>query len=284
MTPAVYIWAVLTATVSPYLPHPADKDGWGLRVANLTTPRPVLVGEWIGTHSFDVILLNHSPKPLTYTPLAMVGRPSELDVKVDQPNGRGLSGYGRGGRRRHPFAVDAELAPGKLTAANFKLGSFLPVTVPGRHQVVATLELHGKTLTSPPAWFEVVEVPADGVLISQALPVEGFEAAKPVNEQGRYVIQQVKIGKQVLLIYRRYVGTRYGGGVEYTYRLAELPGKVEMKVEGAYGAWNPLTITYKDANSPTGSTKLVIHSVDGTPWTDKDEASWREREKKSAKP
>jgi len=38
-----------------------------------------------------------------------------------------------------------------------------------------------------------------------------------------------------LLIYRLYKSPKEGGGIERTYRLAELPGKVEMRVEGAYG-------------------------------------------------
>jgi len=37
--------------------------------------------------------------------------------------------------------------------------------------------------------------------------------------------------------------------VTFTYRIAELPGKVfELKVEGAFGDWNLLTITYREHN------------------------------------
>jgi hypothetical protein len=72
----------------------------------------------------------------------------------------------------------------------------------------------------------------------------------------------VKVGGRTLLIYRR--------------RLAELPGKCDMTVEGAYGWGNPLTITYK--TSPTAEpTKLVVNSIDGSPWTAEEERLRLER-------
>ena len=87
------------------------------------------------------------------------------------------------------------------------------------------------------------------------------------------------MGKKTLLIYRRRYDPKSGGGIYRTMRLAELPGKVEMKVEGAFGDGKPLTITYKDANSPTGTTKLVINSIDGRRWTEEEERVLRERTK-----
>ena len=41
-----------------------------------------------------------------------------------------------------------------------------------------------------------------------------------------------------------------------------------MTVTGAYGDGKALTIKYRDANAPTGTTTLVINSIDGTPWKD----------------
>jgi hypothetical protein len=62
----------------------------------------------------------------------------------------------------------------------------------------------------------------------------------------------------------------------YYRRLAELPGKCEMTVEGVYGWGNPLTITYK--TSPAAEpAKLVVNSIDGSPWTAEDERNRQKR-------
>jgi hypothetical protein len=63
--------------------------------------------------------------------------------------------------------------------------------------------------------------------------------------------------------------------VWHTFRLTELPGKVELKVEGAFGEWGPLTITYK--TSPTAQpARLVINASDGMPWTEEEERLWQD--------
>jgi hypothetical protein len=49
-----------------------------------------------------------------------------------------------------------------------------------------------------------------------------------------------------------------------TYRITELPGKVEMTVQGVYENDKPLIIRYR--SSPTETTTLTIHSVDGVIW------------------
>jgi hypothetical protein len=71
--------------------------------------------------------------------------------------------------------------------------------------------------------------------------------------RNRYAVQQVKVGDRVYLVYFR--------------RLAELPGKCEMTVEGEYGWRKPLTITYK--TSPAAEpTKLVVNAITGSPWVE----------------
>jgi hypothetical protein len=128
----------------------------------------------------------------------------------------------------------------------------------------------------------VVDISPKSLLVSQPVPLVGFRSKQDPAEQDRAVVQQVVLKDKVLLVYCRYVGPKYGGGLGFTARLAELPGKCEMTVEGAYGEGRPLTITYK--TSPDAKpTKLVVNSVSGSPWTDEDEQGLQERLKK-AKP
>ncbi|MCI0705701.1 MAG: hypothetical protein L0241_31965 [Planctomycetia bacterium] len=180
---------------------------------------------------------------------------------------------------RDPF-TQITLRPGEYSSLDFsfkQFGYFLTLGAPGRYRLEATLKIDGKTITSPPVELDVVAVPEDAVLVNQLIPLEGAESLKPPDEQEWPVIQQVKVGDRTLLIYRRYNPTMNGGKAGMLWRLAELPGKVEMKVEGAFGAGKPLTITYQEAKPPTGTTKLVINSIGGTPWTAEEEQLLREQ-------
>ena len=76
-----------------------------------------------------------------------------------------------------------------------------------------------------------------------------------------------------------------GGKVSCAIRIAELPGKVlDMKVEGAFGAGNPLTITYRETTHTKFTTKHIINSVDGRPWTAEEEKHRQEKLKPEGKP
>jgi len=57
---------------------------------------------------------------------------------------------------------------------------------------------------------------------------------------------------------------------------------VTPKVEGAFGDWNPLTITYRENSYTKFTTKHVINSVNGKPWTAEEEKHRQERLKKLA--
>ena len=72
--------------------------------------------------------------------------------------------------------------------------------------------------------------------------------------------------------------------VTLTSRLAELPGKCEMTVEGAYGGWEPITVTYADKKSPSGTTTRVIHSISGAPWRQEDQDSYNAKHKLAPAP
>jgi len=109
-------------------------------------------------------------------------------------------------------------------------------------------------------------------LSSQTIALEGYQGKWPKERQQRAVLQQIKIGDRTWLFYRKFLCTENGGKVTFTYRIAELPGKVfDLKVEGAFGDWNPLTITYREHSYTKFTTKHVINSIDGRPWTAEEE-------------
>ena len=86
------------------------------------------------------------------------------------------------------------------------------------------------------------------------------------------MIQQIKIGDRTWLFYRKFASIEDGGKVSFAFRIAELPGKVlDLKVEGAFGDRNPLTITYRDNTYTKFTTTHVINSIDGRPWTAEEE-------------
>jgi hypothetical protein len=183
---------------------------------------------------------------------------------------------------RDPFAGRAELAPNRAASAEFQFGhfSFEHLRKLGRHKVVASTSIGGLTLTSPPVEFEVIDVANRDVLTNHTVVLEGLQLLRPPNERDRVVVRQVKAGGRVLLICQHYTWPKYGGGLEYTFRLAELPCECEMAVEGGYGAGKPLTVVYK--TSPTAQpSRIVINPINGKGWTDEDEEALQERLKNS---
>jgi hypothetical protein len=275
-----YIVTVLF-TLTPFIPCELDKDGWGLRVHRLARPGPYLVGESLQRDAFDIMLHNFSDKTREYWPLPIARDLRDLDLAIMDPDNLPMRGFGRRVSLPDPLAQRATLRRGEFTTIEFHYGEFGYQTLrkTGRYRLVASLRIGQITVTSPPVEFEVVEVPADAVLAIHAVPLEGDELKLPANEPERPGVQQVRLGTRVFLVYRRFVGPRWGGGVDHTARLAELPGKVEMTVEGAYEARNPLKIRYKDANSKTGTITLVINSISGSPWTEEEERLRIERAK-----
>ena len=254
--------ATLWASVSVYLPSPYDKDGIGLRVHNLSRG-PYFVGEHIDRVRYNITLVNHSKATLVHDPFVVARKTGQLDYSIINPDGKRIvpplptpPGF-----PRDPLTAELKLRPGECATGDFWLRDWWSLTKAGRYQVVATWTIDGRKFTSPPAEFDVVDIPPKAVLSSIPIALDS-EPKHPVNAP---CVQQVEVGKKVLLIYN-------SGGAK---RLAELPGKVEMKVEGTYGFGNPITIKYADTNSKTGMTTLVIHSIGGTRWTAEMER-WRQ--------
>jgi len=279
MIPAIpFLAAAAVASLAPFFPSPVDAHGWGLRVHGLTIRGPYLVGEAIDRIHLKVTLLNVSKETRMHEPLIVARDTGDLELVIVQPDGEWLAGDGGAGPR-NPFTQQLKLLPGAVSSEDFRFAEFGygRLRMPGQHQLKAVLRINGKKITAPPVVVEVVEVPANAVLVNHTVPLEGREAALPADERYRPFVQQVKVGKRTLLIYRLDYGPKWGGGIDRIYRLAELPGKVEMAVEGAYGDGKPLTITYKDPNSKTGTTTLKINSIDGMPWTDEEERLLQQR-------
>jgi hypothetical protein len=265
------VLVILVSTLAPLLPSPFDRDGIALRLHNFSDLGPYLVGEDIGKVRFDLTLVNSSKAKFTHDPFIVARRTRELQISISDPDGKPLHKFGHPHSwPRDPFTEQHRLLPGESSslAFQFKAFSYWIVSKAGRYRVEGMWTIDGQKYTAPPVEFVVVDVPPEAVLTSYLVPLEGMEALRPVNEQGRTRVEQVAVGKKTLLIYTGFTGAS---------RLAELPGKVELTVEGAFGAGNPMTIKYKDAKSKTGWTTLVINSIGGTPWTEEDERAWIER-------
>ena len=281
-------FAVAAASASVFLPHPLDKDEWGLRIHNPTIRSPFLVGESLEHVVFEITLLNFSKETREHDPFVDAKRFGDLDLTITQPNGkwlRSMAGPYDGTRSVVPQKM--KLGTGHHTSHEFRFADFgySKLNQLGRYRVDASFKIDGKKISAPPIVFEVVEILQDAILVSRPVPLEGWEAARPPDERSRPLIQQVKIGERTLLIYRRYYGAKWGGVVDFTARIAELPGKVlDMKVEGAFGDGNPLTITYREATYIKWPTTHVINSVGGRPWTAEEEKRRQEKLKRAGQP
>lgn len=282
-------------------PSPLDKDGLGLRIRGAHVG-PYLVGEHIAQDQVTVSLLNFSPKPQLHDPLSVALRSNFHILTVRRPDGQELTGMGiaeLNRTSRNPFTVQTKLPPGSFVSTSFAFEDlgYEHVFSPGMHQIEARLNLvtngvpDGRVLKAPTFKFQVLELNHEATLSQHKVPLEGREATLPIREQRRFAVQQVQVGERVILIYRRYRALenlddikperRPLAEIDGTHRLAELPGKCDVTVTGAYGDWKPLTITYK--TSPTAEpVKLVINSVDGKPWTAEEERQLQQRLKRVA--
>lgn len=260
------------------LPAPTDKLGWGLRVLTLDFHRPYLVRESLDRGSFEVVLINQSKEVREYVLLEIAQLSRALRVIILKPDGNPLRSHGRG-FRSDLLTGPSRLPAGQLVVSRFGFDQFeydeLPV--PGEYQMRATLKTTEGIIVSPALKLTVIEPAPDAILASHQVPLEGYQANWPKAKQERAVIQQIKVGNRVWLFYRKFLSSELGGKVIASFRLAELPGKVELQAEGAFGDGGPLTIKFKDPKSKTGSTSLVINSNDGMPWTEDEEQLRLER-------
>lgn len=267
----------IAATLSPYLPDPADKFGWGLRIRPLEFHQPYLARESIEQGRVAVLLRNHAKEERKYLLLDVACKSGSLRASIVRPDGKPL--------RSHFHATLVvmfenrwTLAAGQLDSSVFSFRDFgySELPEPGEYELRASLKTAEGLVVAPAVKLRVIEPAADAILASQPVPLEGYQAKWPKGKQEQAEIQQIRIENRTWLVYRKFLCPELGGKVNYTFRLAELPGKVDLRVEGAFGEWGPLAITYK-TSPDTKPTKLVINSVDGTPWTEAEERLRQER-------
>jgi hypothetical protein len=266
------------------LPTPHDAHGWAVRVRGRPIG-PYFAGEYPGRPPLEVLLRNTAATTRSYPDLREARKSDELYISISYPSGQAARRLSDPVVRR-PGDLLPELRPGEQHSAKFEWGlgefGYSRFLEPGVYKAQAVFRSLEGEVKSPPWKFEVTDIPPESVLVSHPVPLVGFRAKQPPAEQDKVVVQQVAVRGRLFLLYCRYAGQKYGGGIGSTARLAELPGKCEVTVEGAFGDDRPLTVTYK--TSPDAKpTKLVINSVGGRPWTGDDEEALQER-LKNAKP
>jgi hypothetical protein len=274
---AIVIALTVINTTAWLLPDDtADKFGWGLR-ARLTAPAPpFLTHEFVWRGRLEVLLLNQMRDAREFAP------------RPDDPEASGIlnliivraDGQEPSDRDYHIVPVRkarTKVPAGGVAASSYILKDFGYVQFheSGEHEMRVTLRMPEGLIFTPAVKFRVVEPAADAILASQAIPPDEEERKRPKEKRRRAAIQQIKVEGRTWLYLRLFKVSADEGLAFHACRLAELPGKLDMKVEGAWGGESgPLTITYK--TSPTAEpTKLVINSL-GWPWTEKDEKWWQE--------
>ena len=275
----ITLWGVMIINALGWLlPVPADKLGWGLRIRPLENHQPYLAMESIEQARLAIVLINKSKEERKYLLLDAACANGDLETTIVRPNGKPLRNHS------HPslailFEYRWKLPAGQLVAEQFKSGDlgYYELPEPGEYELRASLKTAQGIVTSPPVKLAVVEPAPDAILASIAVPLEGYQAKWPKEKQETAAMQQIKLGNRTWLFYRQFLSSELGGKVSHSFRLAELPGKVELRVEGAFGDRNPLTIIYKDTKSPTGEIKLVINSINGMPWSAEEERLRQER-------
>lgn len=280
---AVWLIVAIVNAYSWLLPHPSDQDGCALRIHSQRFNRPMLAFEHFDSDKFAVALINRTGKPVDYIPFAVCLQTYDLTIRMIRPDGTMIRSLGP--RLKSDIAkVPKSLAEFGIVESHFSFAAvgYYQVGAPGEYPIVASLLTPSGRIKSPEVKLKVIEVTADAILGHFPIPPEGPQAKWPSEKQARAAVQQIKIGEKTWLFYRKFRDPEGGGEVDFAHRIAELPGKCGMKVEGAFGDNGPLTITYKAAPYHKFTTALVINSTDGRPWTAEDEKHRQSKLKKLA--
>ena len=237
------VWIILAVfnTGAWLLPTPTDKLGWALRIRALEDLQPLLTEETIDHQEIEILLINRSKKTCRYTPLSAAARFGSLQVLIIEPNGKALASFHTNPQRELAKEY-AQLAEGQFESFAFMLirAGYTKLPRPGKYEVRVSLKTDDGVISAPIVKLKVIEPASADILTTLPVSLEGQEAKYPKNKQERPVIQQIKIGDRTWLFYRRFMRPELGGAVHAAFRIAELPGRVvDLKVEGAFGDWNP---------------------------------------------
>ena len=281
-----HIWLLISTlfSISLFLPSLQDKNGWALRVRFVDSKQYYLTNECFEGRELEVLLMNCSANSRSYVPLLFAGNKKDLRVTLRRVDGKPLAPPGSSFRGLPPKDLPL-LATGEIHSFRFMpiRAGFSTFEGTGDYVLGASLKTAEGQVEAPPFKLKVVEPKPDDVLESKQVALEGEVVRWPKASQERGYIQQIKIGSRSWLFYRRYNSDQSGGGIHAAFRICELPGKVfDLKVEGAFGDSNPLTITYRENSFTKFTTTHVIHSTNGRPWTAEEEKHRQERLKKLA--
>jgi len=248
MNPAWLLVPVLSAMTWMF-PSPSDKSGWGLRMQTQSVCQPFLTRESIWQGRLEVMLINQTKDERKYIPLETARKIHDLRIVIVSANGSTLPSFGHSRAfNRDAFPRRSLLPAGRATSHLFgfeQLGySQLPGS--GEYEMRASLQLTDGIIDAPAIKLKVVEHTSEDVLVSQSVLLEGQSAKWSKERQPRAFVQQIKIGNRTWLFYRKFSSPEFGGEIESAFRIVELPEKCEMRVEGSFGDWNPLTIVYKE--------------------------------------
>lgn len=289
MSPIAILIAVIAAN-APLLPSVHDKHGWALRVRFVDPQQSYLPQECIEHCETEVSLMNRSGQLRTYMPLVAAAAKRDLTVSLRRTDGKPIDSPSISGCSSFRVVIPKvlpQLAAGETHSLRFmpSRAGFYTFSQAGNYELRATLKTDDGKIDAPPMKFKVIEPRSEDVIESKRIPLEGEMTRWPKERQVRGYVQQIKIGSRTWLFYRRHSSDENGGAVSGAHRIAELPGKVlDLKVEGAYGDWGPLTITYRATTFAKFTTKHVINSVDGHPWTAEEEKHRQEKLKREGKP
>ncbi|MBY0457605.1 MAG: hypothetical protein K2V38_09730 [Gemmataceae bacterium] len=237
----------------------SDAHGWGLRIERLNRG-PWLVGETYQNADVKITLINKANEPRRCPPLELAIRSTELQAALRYPDGRGVRCHREpDGPTRPEDWVEVGTGKSLSTALYLKTLGYRQFMEAGKYTARMKFRTPQGEVTSMPWVIEVVEPAKDDILASFTVPLDAQEAKRKPEDRERAVVEQIKIGKQVFLVCR--VFGRGAGGRQAVFRcerLAELPGKVEMKVTGEYGRGKQLEIEYDHKDGPKGKRLATV--------------------------
>ena len=243
----------------PVSPEP-EHWGWSLRVERECPKGYLIPGEDLGV--VKLTLTNRAEQKRTFMSLMDAFDRGRLEVNAKQ-NGKHVPHWYVSPAAGHPAADPINLQPGKTATCSYPLwkSAYHRITRATDVEVTVTLRTDQGLVKSAPLTIEVVNLEPRAVKLSKSVPLAEREQQTD-GTASVVVVQIVEIENDRWLLYRRFLGPTYGGGIEFTHRLAEAKGVTDFVVSGQYGDDKPLTVKYK--HSPTGTTTITFNAIDGT--------------------
>jgi hypothetical protein len=236
-------------------------NGWKLRVEPEDAKLWLLPGEDLGRFRVKLTLVNLSAEVRPYVPLRESRKGGVLELDAVQ--------NGRIAPRQSPFPPfppsrigRPALGPGEVTEMTIGLWHFgyKRLDDAGKIEVKARLETDDGPVVSKPFSITVLDIAPRDIKLSKFVPLTE-RATRTDGTEPRVVIELVELREDRWLIYRRFHGPKYGGGIAFTERLAPAKGVTDFVVSGSFGDDEPLAVAFHDAEGKR--TELVVDSYFG---------------------